>query len=585
MRRSGSSFSSGAAERLINARSGTSDAEVTVSKPSAQLLQNNTNQLDSRISSVSSIESIGLSADVVPAHMHRSPTMSPRLTYLRTLSNRMVSAGLNPLEPPPGLVEPPTFFPPVRMTFGSMPDLANKANSMGIVFTVWNTMMGSTLLVMPYTFNEAGWLLALILSVVCAATMRYTGGLILYYAEGLMADPAAEFADLARLHFGRAGHLLAFATGNFVVLAAAVAMHGYLATVLKHLIALPPAHGGFCVAAEGNFTHPGDSGGAVESPCLEPLLRLWTPVSDAAPPPFLVVIVLVVTLPLANLPSIRLLARLNTVGVFCFGIIMAFAFVSAGVAGVSRTPSTRMSSRSPGRPASSSAYSRLFFIHNAFITIMRSAAIRAQRPRPDRRVRLTWACYIVMGASACICPPLGDIGALSGPLARNGILSLEQPPAMAPVLIIARSAVLIQSMTVYPVLLFIVRSQVFTALYGKGYPGPLPVLVLSSLMATITTVFTALGVDIADVLKFAGAGGGLVCCEVLPALIHAKVSRERGALTAWRVLVVVLLCVFGVMCFALQIIPMGGSSGGGASHNATNSTTNSTDAASAWSPW
>ena len=222
MRRSGNSFSSGAAERLINARSGTSDAEVTVSKPSAQLLQNNTNQLDSRISSVSSIESIGLSADVVPAHMHRSPTMSPRLTYLRTLSNRMVSAGLNPLEPPPGLVEPPTFFPPVRMTFGSMPDLANKANSMGIVFTVWNTMMGSTLLVMPYTFNEAGWLLALILSVVCAATMRYTGGLILYYAEGLMADPAAEFADLARLHFGRAGHLLAFATGNFVVLAAAV---------------------------------------------------------------------------------------------------------------------------------------------------------------------------------------------------------------------------------------------------------------------------------------------------------------------------------------------------------------------------
>ena len=350
---------------------------------------------------------------------------------------------------------------------------------------------------------------------------------------------------------------------------------------------LPPAHGGFCVAAEGNFTHPGDSGGAVESPCLEPLLRLWTPVSDAAPPPFLVVIVLVVTLPLANLPSIRLLARLNTVGVFCFGIIMAFAFVSAGVAGVSEDAFDPDELAKPGSAGIVfGIFSLSFFIHNALITIMRSAATPAHNGR-DLTVAfaLTWACYIVMGASACICPPLGDIGALSGPLARNGILSLEQPPAMAPVLIIARSAVLIQSMTVYPVLLFIVRSQVFTALYGKGYPGPLPVLVLSSLMATITTVFTALGVDIADVLKFAGAGGGLVCCEVLPALIHAKVSRERGALTAWRVLVVVLLCVFGVMCFALQIIPMGGSSGGGASHNATNSTTNSTDAASAWSPW
>jgi len=58
----------------------------------------------------------------------------------------------------------------------------SKASSAGIIFTLWNTMMGSTLLVMPYTFQQAGWLLALVLSVVCAVVSQGTCSLILQYA-------------------------------------------------------------------------------------------------------------------------------------------------------------------------------------------------------------------------------------------------------------------------------------------------------------------------------------------------------------------------------------------------------------------
>ena len=109
-------------------------------------------------------------------------------------------------------------------------------------------MMGSTLLVMPYTFQQAGWLLALILSIACAVISQFTCGLILDYAGPMMHDPSAEFADLAHHHYGELGRLLAFLTGNLVVMGAAVAMHGYMSTVLAHLIAFSPAHGGFCTA-------------------------------------------------------------------------------------------------------------------------------------------------------------------------------------------------------------------------------------------------------------------------------------------------------------------------------------------------
>jgi len=502
----------------------------------------------------SSTSSIGLSADVVPvSNLSDSFTSSPRLSYLRALSGRMVTVGLPPLEPPAQIRSHPVLpFVPGATGSSILPMLrmseshptqegGHKVSSIGIIFTLWNTMMGSTLLVMPYTFQQAGWLLALVLSMLCAVIAQFTCGLILTYAEGMMADPSAEFADLARLHFGQLGRLLAFLTGNVVVMGAAVAMHGYSANVLEQLVEKSPAHGGFC------FKEHETSGGI--SPCS--LNSVLYPT-----------LVLVVVLPLANLPSIRLLAKLNTIGVFCFMIILGFAYTSAIVAGVDvKAFETKRMIRPQDSGIVFGIFSLSFFIHNAVMTIMRGAA----KPSNNKRdlglaFLLTWFCYASMGISANLCPPHlageQDAGLEALAHAKNGMLSLQQPPAMAPVLILARIAVLMQSLTVYPVLLFIVRSQLFTAfIYKRPYPGPLPTLIISCAMAAVSTTLVLVGVQISDVLKFAGAAGGLVCVFGLPALIHGKVSFEKGTLNVPRVLTVLLLCGFGIFCVVMQVIP------------------------------
>lgn len=545
---------------------------------------------------LSSSSSTGLAGDVVPPS---------------SLSNRYDVDRLAPLERPADL----PYTPPASAS-GVLPDLrvdkAQKAGSIGMIFSLWNTMMGSTLLVMPYTFWEAGWLLALLLSVAGALIAQFSCSLILHYAQGMMADPSAEFADLARVHFGEPGRVIAFCSGNFVILGAAIAMHGYMATVLAHLIAFTPAHGGFCtaaaakyvgdaafrVAAGGHATLFVDGGasrghhhdeyqqviaddGAIlppppplapfptphvprppshTSPCLRPLVDLWPPIHPHVPPPVLVCVVLLVTVPLSNLPSIKLLARLNSVGVLCFMIILGFAIASAAVAGVDVDHAFTMAQMF--KPASAGIvfgiFSLSFFIHNAVITIMRGAA----KPRNNSRdlslaYLLTWACYAAVGASSNICPPLHNISALGSPEAKNGILSIEQPKQMATLLVIARLAVLVQSMSVYPVLLFIVRSQVASAfIWKRPYPGPLPTLGMSSLMAAITTSFTCLGVDIATVLKFAGAGGGLVCIYGLPALMHYFASQRQGTLTLSKRLIVAFLLSYGLLCLCMQLIPI-----------------------------
>jgi sodium-coupled neutral amino acid transporter 9 len=150
----------------------------------------------------------------------------------------------------------------------------------------------------------------------------------------------------------------------------------------------------------------------------------------------IVFVVLLVVLPLANLPTIRLLAKLNTVGVFSFCMILLFSYTSAGVAGIDEAA---FHSDQLAHPESAGVvfgiFSLSFFVHNALLTIMRGSA------KPEKGQRdlgwaffLTWACYASMGVSANICPPMRAIlgpdkalEALGSPQARNIFLGLEQP--------------------------------------------------------------------------------------------------------------------------------------------------------------
>ena len=81
------------------------------------------------------------------------------------------------------------------------PPATKGSGSAALVFVLWNTMMGSTLLVMPSCFRESGWLLGLVLAVLCAGVSQYTCGVVLLHGMRL-PDPQAEVADLAHAQVG-----------------------------------------------------------------------------------------------------------------------------------------------------------------------------------------------------------------------------------------------------------------------------------------------------------------------------------------------------------------------------------------------
>ena len=133
-----------------------------------------------------------------------------------------------------------------------------------------------------------------------------------------MMAVAAAVSHLPSL--GTASLLALAGTARAQLLGAATAMHGYMAMSLQQLL-----------------TDESSSGG----------LHLL----DREPPKWVAPIALLaVVLPLANLPSVSGLARLSTVGVGCFVLLLVFAYVSAITVIL---PSSSLSSMSPSSMSSS----------------------------------------------------------------------------------------------------------------------------------------------------------------------------------------------------------------------------------------
>ena len=98
----------------------------------------------------------------------------------------------------------------------------------------------------------------------------------------------------------------------------------------------------------------------------------------------------------------------------------------------------------------------------------------------------------------------------------------------------ARLSLLLQLFTVFPILLLIIRGQVFKLFVGTDWPGAPRVAALNAAVMAVTTAFAALDLQIGVVLRYVGAVGGLVIVFAVPvgmeavALLEEQGAVERG---------------------------------------------------------
>ena len=456
------------------------------------------------------------------------------------------------------------------------------------VLSLVNTMMGSTIMALPWGFFESGLIGGICIVMIACAFSFVTAAMVLR-----RGNRDLDFQHLVGRSLGSGCRRIAGIVNVLVMLGAAVAYHILMKDCL-HVIGssiigwtdgsgghhghsnsshtdgaggknfsdvhAPPYHTASGELILGHETASSSSFGAslsMPAQRFSSAYALW-----AANPQWAALMVLIV-FPLTTLKKLTVLVRFNSLGIFflAFNIFfMVYQGLESATSGPNgdggwqamvsgKVPSVPLSSGSAGgaagqdgpwgnlwfKPATFGALAGMsmlaFFVHNAIHPIMRHS-------NPKTRLCDLSIAYMIVGSLYCI---VGFAGALvlprfaplcfpeiKSPVCQNFLAMFDPNMVWA---FMANTALFLQLFTVFPILMMIIRSEAFGLAGFRAYPGYAHVLVLNISLMVVTTSFAIWYPRVGEVLRFVGAGGGLIIMFLIPCLIDsiALCKREERA--------------------------------------------------------
>lgn len=118
---------------------------------------------------------------------------------------------------------------------------------------------------------------------------------------------------------------------------------------------------------------------------------------------------------------------------------------------------------------------------------------------------------------------------------------------------VVRGAVLLQLMSIFPLVCGVIRGQFFTYVLGTIYPGPVSVCMLNLLLVGASSLVASQFPDApGQVLAVVGAVSGTLYVCVLPILVHlaALAAQQQGRCTVSVLAVHVGMMLLGSSLFA-----------------------------------
>jgi len=252
-------------------------------------------------------------------------------------------------------------------------------------------------------------------------------------------------------------------------------------------------------------------------------------------------IIIVILFPLINLKQFQILVKLNTVGVLSVAYLLVYI---PAISFYNRTPDLQSVEEFDEKFFYLAAIMTLaFFIHNCVLSILK------HNRYPEKNGRDLIVAYLIVAACYAIVGGSGYLAYGNGDIPQNFLIKQSNKDVFS---MIARGFVVIQLISVYPLILMIIRLQFFGNFWGNQYPGFFHVLLLNIVLASITTVFAIFFPEIATVLRFTGALCGLIYVFILPIGVHFVTLHKVGKLTRLSVVLHSLLVVVGVATLVSQ---------------------------------
>jgi len=476
-------------------------------------------------------------------HVQKDAYMQSKMKYHRALarssthpslpsSARMPMVVVDLLHPPAHVL-PPNFF--VWLPFGLDDTGQRGQSSIGFIFTVCNTMMGSTLMCLPWGFDKAGLAAGSLLTMCFGLVSFYTCSIILDWG----AQPSrrfGDFSDLCATYLGNSSKNLATVTSIAILFGASATYHVLMATNLQEVI----------IALEdliGIHTHIFCCGSGLFQYALTSLY------------------VGVGLLPMLFIRDISKLAALGSYGVISLLYNVLFLVVSALInlhSNASGPSAHRGEVKMVGGIGDIGQFVGMIglslFLQSVLLPIASGHSQARTAPVAVKRdlgfaMGLTVLFYVTVGSVPAIAFQLGPNR--TGQLPQNILQSYKMS---SPFALIGKTLLVVQIGVVYPILTAVMRRQFFAGCMNREWPGWPRVAAFNVGMVLLTTLISSVYPKPGDVVGYVGAYTAVVYMLWLPILVHLKALKRSNRRTILSLLGNVLLATAGTCIVLLQFI-------------------------------
>lgn len=431
-------------------------------------------------------------------------------------------------------------------------------NSIVTIFSLWNTMMGTSLLSMPWAIQQAGFATGIALLVFMAGVNLYTSYIILKSVQGYSKEGSlVEFSDICKYYLGKWAQYLAVASSLMTLLGGAIVywilMSNFLYKVV--LFIYHQTEDDSSTISE-NMTHPEivctnnlphNSTAYFSHTHEETFDKVW---NKRYTVPFFLIIVLA---PLVNFKSPTFFTKFNALATVSVTYVICFVIANAVKWGINVdfSGNTDQPFYVPdfkgSFPALTGVAALAYFVQNSCVSIVRN------QKYPENNIRDLIIAYILVAFTYIF---VGVMFYISFPEQKTCIVDnlLDNLSDTYTLAVIARLCLFFQMMCVFPLLLYIFRVQLLYTIFNNIWPGLPHVLGLNLCIITVCVLFAVFLPYIGTVIGFFGAFCGFAYAIMLPCLVHLTIQNRNGTPSKISTVLHSLLIIMGLANFIGQFL-------------------------------
>lgn len=442
---------------------------------------------------------------------------------------------------------------------------ANKNSSLTTILSIWNCVMGSSLLTMPWAFEKAGLMQTVIIMILCGIMSYYTGYLCIKLADSCRNGKDGtlpEFQEVCRRYLGKKGEYTALLAANVIVTGALTVYYVLMSKFLfgagisiykisnteADVMMEPYVDDGACVAKQFARVGLNQTGNSTDGSDMN-----WT-FSPAWDLHYSIPLYLLVVYILTNIKDPTFFAKFSAFGTLTVLLIFITAFYKAAQWGIKdnvdfsdvTSPHYVTQFDFKGTAVLPGILSMAYFVHSAVTTMVKDNRNQEKNAR-DLGIAyfLVFITYTILGLVFYLAYP-GWKGCITDMFIDN----FDKREWIVPMMDVL---MFIRILTVYPLLTYFIRVQNFTVFMNTDWPGYPKVMMVNFFLVALGCSCAMFYDRIGDIIRYAGSFCSMIYMFFLPCGIYMMYQKQQnGKIPVWSYILHGSLMAIGVANFIIQ---------------------------------